>query len=486
MSLVQQKETQNGDLTFASTNHPLLDVFSNANRATKDLKDYIYEKMDDCWAVDPLRTLKLIFYKRDCRGGAGEKDVFFWMYQWLIEKHLDVAEHALQWIYYYGSYKDYLRIIVANRQFYAPVMQFLAHKLDGAWKQLEAGSPIQEDLIAKWLPTESCQFDRQIPELIPDLAMSVWGAPRHKSYVTYRKNLVQIRKLLSVVEANMTAKNWSSIDYEKVPSLAMKKYKDAFMKHDEKRFSEFLESARNGSKKINVDQLVPHELLKEIRSEDPTAVTQWMQMVANYTKNYPNLAESACMCDVSGSMDSPIGFGSFTAMDISLSVATLMSYVSNYPLVAFSDAPYEFKFDDNATPGQRVRQIRSTTNPLNTDLRAAMEIYLNKPTQPKYLVIISDMEFDCLPSWNISTFQSMQLMYKNAGLQMPKIVFWKVNSKYDSNPVVRDNMGVCIITGFSPKILTSVLAGDISNPLSAMLSVLNSERYARITLGVLH
>lgn len=481
------KETKNGDLTFTTTNNPLLDVFSNANRSTDDLPEYINRMMDACWALDPLRTLKLIFYKRDCRGGAGEKDVFHYMYDWLIKNHIDVAENALQWIFHYGSYKDYLKLMEDNPLFYHPLMQFLAQKLDAAWKQVEAGSPIQEDLIAKWLPTEGCHYDKKIKKLIPDLAMSVWGAPYNRAYVTYRKNLVKIRKILDVVETNMTAKNWSQIDYEKVPSLAMKKYTDAFKKHDEKRFSEFLESVRKGTKKINVDQLTPHELLNGIRDDEPTAVTQWMQMVANYKKNYPQLAETACMCDVSGSMTSPIGFGSFTAMDISLSIATLMSYVSNYPLVAFSGQPYEFKFDENSTPRQRVNQVRYTTDPLNTDLRAAMELYLNKPTQPKYLVIISDMEFDSLPSisgssWNVSTFQSMQLRYKNAGLEMPKIVFWKVNGKYDSNPVVKDDIGVCIITGFSPKILTSVLVGNISNPLSAMLSVLDDIRYARITL----
>jgi hypothetical protein len=43
-----------------------------------------------------------------------------------------------------------------------------------------------------------------------------------------------------VVEQQMSAKEWNSIDYGKIPSQAFQKYKKAFMRNNEARFTEFI------------------------------------------------------------------------------------------------------------------------------------------------------------------------------------------------------------------------------------------------------
>jgi hypothetical protein len=66
---------------------------------------------------------------------------------------------------------------------------------------------------------------------------------------------------------------------------------------------------------------------------------------------------------------------------------------------------------------------------------------------------------------------------------MPNIVYWNIQSRGDSNkPVHFDKNGVALVSGFSPSLLTNLLAGKDMTPLSMMMSVVNSERYSTVTV----
>ena len=45
---------------------------------------------------------------------------------------------------------------------------------------------------------------------------------------TYRQSLAILRKYSNVVETKMSGNKWNNINYETVPSLAMKKYTNCF------------------------------------------------------------------------------------------------------------------------------------------------------------------------------------------------------------------------------------------------------------------
>jgi hypothetical protein len=64
-----------------------------------------------------------------------------------------------------------------------------------------------------------------------------------------------------------------------------------------------------------------------------------------------------------------------------------------------------------------------------------------------------------------------------------KIVFWNIQSRGDNNkPVQFDKNGTALVSGFSPALLTNLLAGKEMTPLSMMMSVIDSERYACVTV----
>jgi hypothetical protein len=66
---------------------------------------------------------------------------------------------------------------------------------------------------------------------------------------------------------------------------------------------------------------------------------------------------------------------------------------------------------------------------------------------------------------------------------MPKVVYWNIQSRGDNNkPVQFDKNGTALVSGFSPSLLTSLLAGKEMTPYSMMMSVIGSERYACVTV----
>jgi hypothetical protein len=94
-------------------------------------------------------------------------------------------------------------------------------------------------------------------------------------------------------------------------------------------------------------------------------------------------------------------------------------------------------------------------------------------------MIMSDMQFNQCARFDDSAFEMISRKYEEAGYEMPKIVFWNLNSK-DNVPVRFDQNGVALVSGFSPTILKSVLSGDMENltPQGIMLKTVMVDRYA--------
>lgn len=62
---------------------------------------------------------------------------------------------------------------------------------------------------------------------------------------------------------------------------------------------------------------------------------------------------------------------------------------------------------------------------------------------------------------------------------MPTLVFWNVCSRTKGIPLKENELGVKLISGFSPNIMNMVLS-DEKNAYKSMVDVLNGERYKQI------
>jgi hypothetical protein len=56
-----------------------------------------------------------------------------------------------------------------------------------------------------------------------------------------------------------------------------------------------------------------------------------------------------------------------------------------------------------------------------------------------------------------------------------------VNSRTDTIPVIENDLGVALVSGFSVNIVRMVLSGEL-DPYKCLVNQLMSERYAQITI----
>jgi hypothetical protein len=91
------------------------------------------------------------------------------------------------------------------------------------------------------------------------------------------------------------------------------------------------------------------------------------------------------------------------------------------------------------------------------------------------------MQFDQVGGYGYKTnFQAIDEKYSNTDYRRPQIVFWNVNGLSKDFPVSVDDNGTCLISGFSPSILKSILNSKDFDSVSIMRQALDDERYQEI------
>lgn len=102
---------------------------------------------------------------------------------------------------------------------------------------------------------------------------------------------------------------------------------------------------------------------------------------------------------------------------------------------------------------------------------------------PKAIVVISDMEIDRCGDRNWSFYDNMADRFRQAGYQIPNIIFWNVNSRHDIFHVDKSRQGVQLASGQSVTVFQQILESLDCTPVEAMERTIGAERYACITVG---
>ena len=99
---------------------------------------------------------------------------------------------------------------------------------------------------------------------------------------------------------------------------------------------------------------------------------------------------------------------------------------------------------------------------------------------PSRIYVISDMEFDqCAENADLTNFRNMERLYGLAGYNMPELVFWNVDSRNRQQPVTKNQQGVALVSGCTPR-LFEMLAGGSLTPYACMMDILGRDRYRDI------
>ena len=192
------------------------------------------------------------------------------------------------------------------------------------------------------------------------------------------------------------------------------------------------------------------------------------------------------MADVSGSM---YGRPMATSIGLAMYFAERNQGPFANRFMTFSARPelVEIKGDSLT---ERIRYIQNADWAMNTDLEAAFLLVLrtaikyNTPKQemPTSIVVITDMEFDRCANRDWAFYDQMAVHFEASGYEIPNIVFWNVNSRNDTYHASFDRKGVQLASGQSATVFASLAKGVNLTPYEYMLTVLDTERYAKITV----
>ena len=328
-------------------------------------------------------------------------------------------------------------------------------------------------LACKWLP-------RKGPQSI-ELRNAFGLSPK-----AYRKTLVNLTK---AVETAMCAKEYSAIDYNHVPSLAMSRYMKSFSKNDAVRFVSYREALKRGDEgvKVNASAVYPYDIIKSLNGGGDIIVNdmQWESL-----PDYMNGTNVLPLVDVSGSMScSAGGNSSLRCIDVALSLGLYCADKNKGDFkdmfMTFSNKPQLLKL--KGTLSQKMVQMNKSEWEMNTNLHAAFEKILHVATvgnvpasdMPSVLLILSDMQFDQCNKFDDTAFKMIQRKYEDAGYRVPTIVFWNLHSYGNDAPVSFDTKGTCLVSGFSPAIMKAVLASDFDDvsPETLVRNAVGVSRY---------
>lgn len=446
--------TANGMPAFKSTNSALLDFFSKVGDSRGlDISQYFLKALEENEEI-AIRTL---LWARDIRGGAGERDTFRQLIKLAASKNLNKAENIVKLIPEVGRWDDVLELLNTPLE-------------DAAIKTIADGIFKGNGLCAKWMPRNGAVASK--------LRSKLGYTPKQ-----WRKTLVN---LTNVVETQMCDNRWSEIEYQKVPSRAIGIYSKAFGRHDDERFSDFKNKVEKGEAKVNAGALYPYDLVALLKRDPKLAEVQWKAL-----PDYVNGSDERAICvvDVSGSMlDAAGAKGSISCMDVAISLGIYTSErlegVFKNTFITFTDNPKIFKFKEGSSLAERVgqsqRDVGYSTNlegVYDAILSAAVSNKVSEDQMPTKVIMISDMQFNSQVEGNLSALEMIRDKYKKAGYNMPSLVFWNVGAaKYGNSPFTIAEQGVCMVSGFSPSILTSILSGK-TNAMDVLLDAVGKERY---------
>ena len=470
--------TENGAATYATTNSDCLDLFATIGALRRESESEIITRFIRAYSENRDIAMKLLFFARDIRGGLGERRVFKVILGWLAENEPATLRKNIEFVAEYGRFDDLL--VLMNTPCEKDMLEVLHKQFISDVKALEEGGEVS--LLAKWLPSVNASNKETV--LCAKRIAKYFGM----NDASYRKALVALRAHIRIIENNLREKDYT-FDYSKQPSKAMYKYRKAFIRNDGERYGEFISKVSSGEVNLNAKTLMPYEIITPffnggVSDEERAAINAtWLSQ-----EDFGNNENAIAVIDGSGSM---YGWGNPKPITVALSLGIYFAERNTGAFknhfITFSTNPklVEIKGEDIL---DKVRYCHGFNEVANTNIQKVFELILNTAKKnhvpqdelPQKIYIISDMEFDyCTNDASLTNFEYAKKLFEDAGYKLPDIVFWNVASRNRQQPVTKNEQGVALVSGFTPR-LFSMVAGGKLNPYAFMLEVVESERYAKI------
>ena len=472
--------TENNAVTNISTYSDCLDLFATIGALRNELDEEIIIRFNRAWAENPDIALKTLFFARDIRGGLGERRVFRALLRHMAKKSSTSVQKNLWAVPEFGRFDDLLELLDTSIR--SDVIALIKTQLDADEKALANGDNIS--LLGKWLPSinaNNAETKRYGKIIAKELGMSE---------ANYRRTLSKLRTKIAIIENNLREKDYT-FDYEKQPSKAMMKYRKAFLRNDEARYSNFLNRVAKGEAKLHTGSLYPYDIIRPILSDFMSGnERQSINTTWNSQEDFTCGENALVVIDGSGSM---YGGGNPQPAAVALSLGIYFAernkgVFANH-FITFSKSPRLVEIKGNDIY-DKVKYCETFNEVANTNIKAVFDLVLATAVKykllqnelPVTLYIISDMEFDeCADNADVTNFEYAKQSFASHGYHLPTVVFWNVESRNRQQPVTMNKQGVVLISGASPRVFAMIQSGNLST-MAFMLDTLNNERYAGITV----
>jgi len=487
---------------------------------------------------------KMIGQTRDIVNGKGEYNLTFsqiWVwYQHYPELATYAFEKCVRWcdegteysIHPYGSWKDikYFSEFVKVRSgrddhpLIVHAINLIAAQLRADLIRKRAGEPVS--LAGKWCPREKSRFgwlySKIVKQMVPIYFETTktgkqYSAAMRKGCKEVRKILSELNAYLSTTQVAQCAKEWSTINFNNVTSVTMRKNTLAFqnttktgvqrsLSIDRIECSENLKShvasaLSGGTDKIHGKRVAAYELVRDAldAEQNPSrrdiVNLQWKD---NNTQNGA-LRNFIPMADVSASMTIDNSVPLFNAIGLSLRVAEKTTKEFRDRVLTFSSHPEWVNLSNCPTFCEKVYKVQGSNWSMNTNLVAALKMILDviiannmlpEDVENLALVIFSDMQIDNASQEDTGTiFDKITQMYAEAGLSLngvpykpPHILFWNLRHT-NGFPTLSSQKNVTMLSGYSPLLLNVFCEKGIEGlqectPYKMITELMSHDRYS--------
>ena len=510
---VEYTTSGNGALKLTSTGDPFVDQFGLISQY-RQLRPYssISKDMQELWDIDPMYTLKLLFYIRlvtrkvkfhngtetsKVQKGAGLRHEAFMRMLWLAVNHSETFYKNLPLFITIGSWKDIIQLMSYDLQYHGWDNRVLDFNKMSDFILAGLENPNTCNLVKKFLPTIKAKSKCRTLESQADTIIGKFLT--HKLFdggefspKLHSKNYHLYRKLKSSGTAHewqqMISRSQFNIDFSKVHGRALallvsgnylknhnleKDYENWIKKQPVAKFTGFV-----------------YELFKGLNLNSP--------LYKKYTidKQFENLIQTAkegssessfiVARDASGSMSSNVKGLNISSNDVAKSIALYFSYLlkgkfaNSY--IEF-DRKTELKYWEGNSPSDKYLRNTSCAYGNTNFLSIAtlfIEIYKHTPIEkfPTGLIAISDGEFDSYGKDKCkTTFQLFKNRLLKAGFPKDyvdnfKIVLWDIPNAFYSFDEIRpkfesyaDTPNFFYMGGLDPAGITFLLGGEVNKSI---------------------
>ena len=482
--------TENGALTHKSTMDGLMDLFAMGAAYRSRTDEDVMLLFKNAFDENPVYALKCLFYIRDVRGGQGERRFFRVATKYLASYDTNAMRRNLQYVPEFGRWDDLFVFIGTPLE--NDALNIIKHQLA---LDVQCKTP---SLLGKWMPSENTS-SQKTRKTAAKVRKFIGMTPKQ-----YRKTLSVLRARINVLERLMSEGRWDEIEFDKIPSKAGLKDKNAFARHDIERMKRNPEIktyeafAKDTETKVNAKALYPYEVVAKALSAchrpmdhtDRLMVNKYWENLADYFqgKTFNGLA----VVDTSASMT--WHGGEATPLNVAISLGLYCAERANGPFanhyVSFSRTPRLVE-TNGVDFCDKVYRIYRTNLCENTNIEATFDMLLQTALNngcgqdelPQNIIVISDMEFDQGTAYmnrnNAKTLmENIREKWARHGYRMPHLIYWNVDARQNNIP---EDMGcglISYVSGMSPSIFEQILSGKTGYDL--MMEKLNNERYVVI------